>query len=188
MKTTLIAATLFSAALCAAQASAQTLRPGLWEIRSSTPGGAGSGKAMAEHMARMKKEIAAMPAAQRQQMEAALAGQAASALQFTDDGMIMKHCITPDDVAAMDKLIIKEGGCTTQRSPMIGGVVKMNMSCTTPPSTGNGTIRFSGDTAYTMEMTMNTRFQGQNHTAKVSSSGKWLASSCGKVKPVPRAR
>ena len=190
MKTKLIATTVLTlagalAALSAGSASAQSVRPGLWEIRTSGPGGA-NGKAMAEHMARMKKEIAAMPAQQRKAVEAAMAAQDANDVRFTDDGMSMKHCMTREE-ASLDKLLVRQGSCTTQRSPMIGGVVKMNTSCTTPPMTGNGMVRFQGDTGYSMEMTMTTRVQGQTHTSKVNSTGKWLGSDCGKIKPAAAA-
>lgn len=187
MKTRLIATTLmtFAAALAAPSASAQSVRPGLWEIKTSGQGGPG-GKAMAAQMAQMKKDVAAMPAPQRKQMEAAMAAQDLHEVRYTDDGMIMKHCISRED-ASMDKLLVKNGTCTTQRSPMIGGVVKMNSSCTTPPMTGNGSVRFHGDTGYTMEMTMTTKFMGQSHTSKVNTSGKWLSSNCGKIKPAAAA-
>lgn len=182
MKTRLIAATLVMVAAAAGnQAAAQALKPGLWDIRQSAPNG--SGQAMAEQMARIRKDIAAMPAEQRKQMESLMAATDNNQVQFTDKGMSLKACVTADDAARLENLVVKDGNCTMQRSPLVAGQIKMNISCTSPPSTGNGTIRFQGDTGYEMDVTMTSKVQGQTRTNKMSSTGKWLGSDCGKVKP-----
>ena len=121
MKTTLIAtAVLTTSAFAAGDALAQSIKPGLWEIRT-TQGEPGSGKALAAQMAKMRKDIAAMPAAQRKQMEAALAANDANEVRFTDDGMTLKHCVSKEEAADMGKMVIKDANCTTQRTPMAGG-------------------------------------------------------------------
>lgn len=187
MKSKPVAATVLALAAFAVTPSwAQTLKPGLWEIKAAGNGGAGSGKALSEHMARMKSQIAAMPAEQRKQFEAAIQASEANDVQFTDEGMSMKHCVGKDDSAELHKLVTRDGNCTSRRSPMLGGVVKLEVSCTTPPAAGTGTIRFQGDTGYTMEMTMTAKSGGGSHTSKIGSSGKWLGANCGKLKPAVR--
>ena len=52
--------------LCSASAFAQTTAPGLWAIQNKMGGNPELDKAMAE----MQKQLAAMPPAQRKQMEA----------------------------------------------------------------------------------------------------------------------
>jgi hypothetical protein len=189
MKAKLVAAPMLALATFAVTpSSAQTLKPGLWEIKTAGHGGAGSGKAMSEQMARMKNQIAAMPAEQRKQFEAAIQASEANDVRFTDEGMTMKHCIGKNDAVEFHELVTRDGNCTSQRSPMVGGVVKLDISCTTPPASGTGTIRFQGDTGYAMEMTMTAKFSGGRHTSKLGASGKWLDADCGKVKPAVRGQ
>lgn len=185
MKTNPITTTL--AALCmlaALPASAQSVRPGLWEVTMSGQGNAGNNKAMAEQIARMKEHIANMPAAQRQQIEAAIAAHSSHDIRFTDDGVAMKHCITRDQATDYSKLVMQQGDCTVQRTPAVGGVSRFDLTCTAPPVTGSGTIRFQGETAYTLDMTTTTRIDGQSHTNRVGSTGKWVGANCGSVKPL----
>jgi len=189
VKTKLIATTLLTlAAAVALPASAQALKPGLWEVKMSGQGDTGNNKAMAEQMARMKEQLAKMPAAQRQQMEAALAAHSANDIRFTDDGIAMKHCLTKDQAADYSKLIMRQGDCTVQRTPTVAGVSKFSMTCTTPPTTGSGTVRFQGDTAYTLDMTTTMKIEGQGHTNQVASSGKWLGANCGNIKPLDQGK
>lgn len=189
MKNKLIATTLLAlAAAGVLPASAQSVKPGLWEVKMSGQGATGNNKAMAEQMARMKEQLAKMPAAQRQQMEAALAAHSANDIRFTDDGIAMKHCLTKDQAADYSKLIMRQGDCTFQRTPTVAGVSKFSMSCTTPPTTGSGTVRFQGDTAYTLDMTTTTTIEGQSHTSQVGSTGKWLGANCGSIKPLEHGK
>jgi hypothetical protein len=178
---------LILTALAVAPLSAQTLKPGLWEVKVAGNGAAGSGKAMSEQMARMKQQMAAMPAEQRKQFEAAMQASDASEVQFTDDGMSMKHCISKEEGVDFHTLLAKDGNCTSQRSPMSAGVIKLNVSCTTPPTVGTGTITFQGDTGYALDMTMRSKSGDASHTRKIGSTGKWLSADCGKLKSaIPR--
>lgn len=188
MKTKLIATSLLTlATLAALPASAQSIKPGLWEVKSNgSTSGAGHNKAMAEQMARMKEQMAAMPAAQRQQIEAAMAKAGAADFQLTDDGVIMKHCLSKEQAADYSNLIVRDGSCTAVRSPAVAGISTFTMTCTKPQATGSGTVKFQGDTGYTLDMTMTTSVGGQSHTSKTSTTGKWLAASCGNVKPIVR--
>lgn len=184
MKTQLIATTLFAlTAMAAGPATAQYMKPGLWQFTTTTPGKGDGTDPMAAYVANMKKEMATMDPAARKEVEAMLADLAARDTKFTRDGLETRACISKDEVQSLDKLMGKDGNCTTQRSPLVAGQIKLNVSCTNPPSTGSAVIRFQGDTGYSMESTMTGNFNGQRMTQKVTSTGKWLSSNCGKVKP-----
>lgn len=187
MKTQLIATTLFTlAAMAAGPAAAQYMKPGLWQFQTTTPG-TGNGT-MAAYLANMKKEMANMSPEARKQMEAVLSQMAARDMGITADGFHTKVCITKEEVQDLDNLVGKHGNCTTQRSPLVGGQLKMNMSCTNPPATGSAVVKFQGDTGYTMEATMTGNMGGQPATYITTTTGKWLASDCGKVKPATASR
>jgi hypothetical protein len=62
--------------------------------------------------------------------------------------------------------------------------MKMKFVCTNPPSSGEGTYTFSGDTAYTMKMSMTSQHQGKPQNMTMDGQGKWLSADCGNVKPM----
>lgn len=181
MKHTFVAVTLLSlSALGAVPASAQTLKPGLWEMHTSL--GKGFGKAFADLEANNKKMRAAMSAEARKEMEASEADRATHT-RYTDDHIISKVCVTKAQVAQFRKKMSPEGNCTEQASPMVAGVLKTNFKCTDPASTGSITLRLRGETGFDMETTSTMTVQGQRHTTNGTLSGKWLGANCGSIEP-----
>jgi hypothetical protein len=172
----------------AVPASAQTVRPGLWEINNKMAGASDPRmqemrKAQLANMAAMRKQVDSMPPEQRKQMQAMMAKLGQASQMTEDGGMTMKMCVTPE-MAAQQKLTTQQReGCTNTRSPAVGGVIKISYSCVKPASHGEGTVTLSGDTGYTMNMTMHVTEGGRNTTTSMATSGKWLAASCGDVKP-----
>ena len=163
----------------APSAQAQSMKPGLWEMQSSMQ----SGNAERQNaMAQMRQQMESMPPAQRQQMEAVLARQGMS---LSGDGMRMKTCVTPEmaahsDVPPQDK----NSHCTTTAQPRTGSTVRFSYQCTTPPSSGEGTVTWTGDTAYTTHVETTATVRGKAEKTTVESSGRWVAADCGGVKPL----
>lgn len=179
MRTT---ATLFAALLvCATAASAQSIKPGLWEMQHQM----GGNPQMDQAMAQMQKQMAAMTPAQRKQMEAMMGQQGVTMpTPAAGGGMAMKVCITPEMAARSELPSQSEGQCTSTVTSRSGNTLKMRFVCQNPPSTGEGTYTFSGDTAYTMKMVMTTTRQGKPESMTMDGQGRWLSASCGAVKPV----
>jgi hypothetical protein len=98
--------------------------------------------------------------------------------------MALKVCITPDMAARSELPSQSEGQCTSTVTSRSGNTLKMRFVCQNPPSTGEGTYTFSGDTAYTMKMVMTTTRQGKPESMTMDGQGKWLAAGCGSVKPI----
>jgi hypothetical protein len=172
---------LLSGALAlSAAAQAQSIKPGLWEMSQKMGGNA----QMDQSMAQMQQQMANMPPAQRKQMEDMLAKQGMSMPTLgAGGGMVMKVCITPEMAAKQDMPMQNEGDCTSTVTSRSASALKMNFVCKNPPSTGEGTYTFSGDTAYTMKMVMNTTHKGKPQTTTMDGHGKWVAAACGAVKP-----
>ncbi|MDO9433808.1 DUF3617 domain-containing protein [Hydrogenophaga sp.] len=162
-------------------AYAQSIKPGLWEMQSKMGGNAQIDQAMAE----MQKQMANMPPAQRKQMEDMLAKQGVSMPSAAPaGGMSTQICISPEMAAKQDLPVQEKGNCTNTVTSRSGNVTKMKFVCTNPPSSGEGTYTFNGDTAYTMKMQMTSTQQGKPQNMSLDGSGKWLAASCGNVKPM----
>ena len=174
-------AALLIVLLCGTGAWAQGIRPGLWEIQHKV----GGNPQMEQAMAQMQKQMAAMSPAQRQQMEAMLGQQGVSMPSpGSGGGMAMKVCISPSMAARSEMPSQNEGDCTSTVTARSGNTMKMRFACQDPPSSGEGTYTFSGDTAYSMKMVVNTTRRGKPASVTMDGQGKWLAADCGAVKPI----
>lgn len=170
LKTT---ATVGLLALATATAThAQIQKPGLWEHSTTMQA---SGGEMAQQLAEMKKQMAALPPDQRKAMEHMMG------MSVTSDGqtMTVKHCITPED-AAKAFMPSHDDECKytiTQRS---ASSIKARFVCTDEGRTsGDGEYRFSGDTAYSGRFRVTTLVDGQPERMDMKQSGKWLSAQCG---------
>lgn len=164
-----------------ALAHAQSTKPGLWEMTQKMGGNAEMDQAMAQ----MQKQMAGMSPAERKMMQDMLAKQGmAMPAPAAGGGMTVKMCITPEMAAKQDLPVQTEGECTTTVTSRSANVVKMNFVCKNPPSTGEGTYTFQGDSAYTMKMLMKTTHQGKPQNVTLDGQGKWVAANCGNVKPL----
>lgn len=173
--------------LACVPAAAQTTRPGLWEVNNKMEGAADPrmqemAKAQQHDMSAMRDQLAKMPPERRKAMEAMMAKLGQSPM-ISKEGMTIKVCVTPEMAAGNQLTVQQREHCTNTRSPAVGAVMKISYVCTKPASSGEGTVTFSGDTGYKMNMTMHITEGGRNQTTSMSSSGKWLAASCGDVKP-----
>ena len=178
MHRTLLACAVLTAA---AATSAQTLKPGLWEITNQMQGAAGS--KMDAAMAQMQKQMAAMSPEQRKMMEDMMAKQGMQMGTAPGGGMAVKVCITPEMAARNDVSPQQQGSCTHTPGPRSGNTQKFSYVCTQPPSRGEGEVTFTSPEAYRMAMKTVTTVRGKEEAMDMSASGKWLASDCGSIKP-----
>ncbi len=157
----------------------QTMQPGLWAMQNKM----GGNPEMEQAMAKMQKQLAAMPPEQRKQMEAMMGN---SGLSVGAGGtMTVKTCITPEMASRMELPSHTEGDCKTTIVSRSASQMKMNFVCTQPSASGEGVYTFSGDKAYNMKMVINSVQNGKPNRMTLDSQGKWLAADCGAVKPVP---
>ncbi len=178
MHRTLLACIALAAA---ASTSAQTLKPGLWEITNQMQGASGS--KMDAAMAQMQKQMAAMSPEQRKMVEDMMAKKGMQMGAAPGGGMAMKICITPEMAARNDVAPQQHGRCTHTPAPRSGNTQKFSYTCTQPPSHGEGEVTFTSPEAYTMAMKTVTTIKGQEETMDMKASGKWLGSDCGTIKP-----
>jgi len=167
--------------LGATGAFAQSTKPGLWEIQTRVGGNPQIDQAMAQ----MQQQMASMPPAQRKMMEDMMAQQGVNIGAGKDGGMAVKVCITPEMAARQELPTQTEGDCKTQLGARTGNTMKVSFICTNPPSSGEGTYTFRGDTGYDMAMRVKTVDEGKPMNATMDGTGRWLSADCGKVRPVP---
>ena len=161
--------------MATAQAQAQTIKPGLWELNNTVK----TGDMQTDAAIQMAmQQLANMPPAQRAQMEAMLAQNGVSVPKVGGDGtMTVTACVTPEMAAKKELPLNQKGNCTSKTVPAAGGL-DVSFSCTNPTSSGQGQIRFSDDSHYTMIMDVNTEATGAPQKVKVNSSGRWVGATC----------
>ena len=87
-------------------ASAQSLKPGLWEINNKMKNDPRMDQAMAD----MQKQLAGMPPEQRKQMEAMMAQRGVRMAPAAGGGMTIQMCMTKEQVERND--VPMQNGCT----------------------------------------------------------------------------
>lgn len=176
-----IHAALTAAALAGAAfaASAQAMKPGLWEMNNKM-----NNPQMDAAMAEMQKQLAAMPPDQRKQMEAAMAQRGVQMVQpGAGGGMAVRVCITKE-MAERNEVSMPKSDCKITSQSKSGATTKMAFSCPNPPTTGEGEYTMTSPESYRSKMTMKTVVNGKTETMDMDATGKWVGADCGNIKPV----
>ena len=166
----------------ATSASAQNMKPGLWEITNRMQGGAGA--EMDKARAQMQQQMKSMSPEQRKMVEKMMAEKG---IRADAGGMTVKTCLTKEQVERND-IASHRGDCKNTMQQRSGNTMKVAFVCTNPPSKGEGQFTFTSPEAYTMHMTVTSTIEGRPQTTTMDASGKWLGANCGSVKPVPGAK
>jgi hypothetical protein len=167
-----------AAGMFAFGASAQNLKPGLWEVTTRTSGGE-----MEKAMKESQEAMAGMSPEQRKQMEAMMAKQGMKMGQAGPGGMSTQMCMSKE-MAERNEMPAQQGDCKTTKQQRSGNTITMAWTCTNPPSSGEGRYTIMSPEAYTTKMTMRSTVQGKAETMTMDGSGKWLRADCGNLKPM----
>ena len=167
----------------AAGVSAQTIKPGLWEISNNVQSG---GQDLTAAVVAMQKQMAAMPPEQRKMMQDMMAKQGMQMGNGGAGGMSIRICLTQDMVEHNEVAPKQQGDCTHTTSPRVGSTLKYAFKCSKPASSGQGEVTFTSPEAYSMKMSMTTA----ERNMEMQATGKWLGTQCGDIKPtlVPTAK
>jgi hypothetical protein len=163
-------------------AQASNLKPGLWEVKqiSQIMDGRDMTAQMASAQAKMQQEMANMPAAQREQMQAMMGHHGSSA-----GGGGTRICISAAMAAKEKPMVDPEGRCEPATVSRSGNKTSFEFNCTANgrTSVGKGESTISGDTVTTrVDMTM-TDARG-HHAMQSETQMKYLGSDCQGIKPV----
>src|SRR5690606_20378235 len=146
-------------AAAASAASAQAVKPGLWEINNKM-----NNQQIDQAMAEMRKQMASMQPEQRKQMEAAMAQSGVKmAPGCAGGGMAVRMCMTKEMIA-QDEVPMHQSDCKVTRQQKSGNTIKMAFTCTNPPSSGEGEHTMVGAEAYRSKMTVRSVVAGKTET------------------------
>jgi hypothetical protein len=182
MSTRLHIAAFITALACSA-ASAQTIKPGLWESTGKMQGNPELEKAMAQ----IQQQMANMPPAQRKQMQEMLAQQGVQMQLGSAGGMPTTRICVSKEMAEQSMVARHEQGCQHNYSPRVGNTQNFSFTCTNPPAKGEGTITFKGNDAYDSLIKVTSERGGKPETITITGSSKFISSDCGGLKPPPMA-
>lgn len=158
----------------------QTSKPGLWEIQQQMQ----LDPAQQKQMDEARKELAALPPAQRKQFEDMMA-KSGMGVDLASGGSKVKLCLTPEDAARESAPIDKRDGCTYEQQRK-GATTTIQYRCTQPPSKGVVEVTTLSAERYTMKMTGTDGKSGQAMAMK--GEGRWLSTDCGALKPLTAPR
>jgi hypothetical protein len=159
--------------------SAQTMRPGLWEIKNNMSTSSGE---MEKAMAMAQQELAKMPADQRKMMEDMMAKQGIG-MGVVSGSPTLKVCMT-QEMIERNEMATQQGDCQHTVLPRTGNTMKFSFVCSKPPSTGEGQVTFVSPEAYTMKMQLKTKAKGKTESVSMEASGRFLSPECGAIKPI----
>jgi len=165
-------------ACSALPASAQAMKPGLWEVSSKLSSADG---AMQAAMAQAQQQLANMPPEQKGAMQKMLEQHGVQLDLGANGAMRTRMCMTRE-MAARRELPIQQGDCTQKATPLSSTRVQVSFSCTRPRVSGEGEVTMESDTRYRARM--NIRSDERNGAVDMDVSGAWLAADCGKLAPV----
>ena len=160
---------VLGALLAASAVHAQQPKPGLWEMQSNV------------RSDEMDKRLAAMPAEQREKIQAMMARHGMGG------GKGMRVCMTPEDVQRPPPSGIQErGDCKTEYAARSGNRIPFKTVCTEPPSTAEGEMVFESSESFKMKLHRTATTKSGPQTMDVDMHAKFVAADCGDVKPRKR--
>lgn len=156
-----------------ANAAEISMRPGLWEITTSSD---------------LLLLVPHIPADQMQSIKDLAKDYGLEMPQIENGAAISSACVTQEMANQKSPPIFAENqlGCATKNSTRTGNNYKMDFICDSADLKGNGTAEgvitsaenFSGQTKF------NGLAQGNAVNEQADVSGKWISESCGAVKPL----
>lgn len=177
MKTLRLGALLLLA--CALPASAQNIKPGLWDLSSQFTS---PDPTLQSAMNSMQQRLANLPPEQRARIESALRQNGVQVDPGSKGGLRTRVCMTRE-MAERREFPIQEGQCTQKYTDQGGGRGLVAFSCTRPAISGNGEITMLSDTSYRAHMRVTSQEHG-NQTVETNVTGTWVGADCGSLKPL----
>lgn len=169
-----------AAASFAVSASAQNLKPGLWEVTNNMKSSSGE---MEKARAQAQQQMANMPPEQRKMMEEMMAKHGIRMGAGAPGAMSAQLCMSKEMVER-NEIPVQQGDCKTTRQQRSGNTMTFAFTCANPPSSGEGTYTYVSPESYTFKTTVKTSVQGKPETMTMDGSGKWLSGDCGTLKPL----
>lgn len=152
-----------------AVASAQEVKPGLWEMQTDmqVPGQTN----LSAQIAQLREQMKGMPPETRKMLEQQMGGMSFG------PGATLRTCLTPEQ--AKGDLFREghvEGDCTLTKVSRRGNTLQGQMVCTDPPGQGTFTTTIVSATHYKTEASITAQGQGR---IDMKTDAKWVSADCG---------
>lgn len=152
-------------------AHAQTVEPGLWEIKSTM-----DMPNMGNMAEQMRKHVAQLPPEARKMAEQRMASMGMGIGQ--DGGM--RVCFGPEQARQPIKEGQKEGNCTYTQVSAVGNTWRGRMVCTDPKSEGTFTTTMHSQHHFTTMAVL----KDERGETKMTSDARRISADCGAIKPI----
>jgi hypothetical protein len=178
MKNTLALIACGCASLMALPATAQTMKPGLWELSSkvSSPDGR-----MQNMMAEVQKHLANMSPEQRQQMQQMMERNGVQLQAGAGGALTTRMCMTKEMIARRE-FPVQKGECKQKVTPVAGNKMKVAVSCTKPAISGEGELTVDSETSYRATMHTTATNGDVQQAMDVNAVGTWVSADCGTLR------
>ena len=174
MRKILIGLTLIAPLLApTANAAEINIRPGLWQITTSSD---------------LLKLAPHIPADQMQSIKDLASEYGLEMPQIENGAAISQTCITQEmaNQKALPNFYNAQLGCTSKNATRNGNNYKTDFVCTSADLKGSGTATgtITGPDAFTGQTNFTGEAQGNPVNEKADINGQWINASCGAVKPL----
>jgi hypothetical protein len=160
-------------------AMAQDMKPGLWELTNNV--GSSNGQMQAA-ISEARKQLANMSPEQRQAVQQMLQKNGVE-LDVGDGGALRSRMCVTREMIERKEMPMQQGDCSYKMTPLGANRLKVNFACTRPRASGEGEMTVDTPTRYHARMTVRNQDQ-PDQAVDMDVSGRWLAASCGKVRPI----
>ena len=172
MRKILIGLTLICPLLAAtANAAENNMRPGLWQITTTSD---------------LLLLVPHIPADQMQGIKDLAKDYGLDMPQIENGAAISQTCITQEmaDQKTLPNFYNAQLGCSSKNATRSGNNYKTDFVCTSPDLKGNGTAvgTITSPEAFTGQTNFSGEAQGNPVNERADINGKWLNASCGAVK------
>lgn len=149
--------------------AAGSIKPGLWEVTLQSSSMQGMPKISPEQIEQMRKLGIDMS-------------------QLQTGAIVNKICITKEmaERENLPQMNHKESGCETKNQKRNSDGYTMELICNGPQMKGRGTSKtvFASDQSFSTTSEFKGTMQGVPVNDRTDTSGKWLNTDCGAVRPI----
>lgn len=163
-----ITLSLLAATCCLPAAYAASMKAGLWEMTMQSDAIQSMPKIPPEQLEKMKQMGIKMP-------------------MMENGAMVHQVCISKEMAEQNQPPMTQkdQSGCKSQNVSQSGNTYSLDLICDSPDLKGKGTVKGSYNGSNSLHSTYD--FKGMSHgtpvTQHMETTGKWLSSDCGEVKP-----
>lgn len=171
LKTLLPFAALTMLSISGANAAESSMRPGLWEVTTTSD---------------LLKLVPQIPADQMAKLSS-LAKQYGLEMPHVQDGAaVSKTCITQAMADRNDfpDLYQQQSGCSSKNATRTGNNYRMDFACTNAKLSGTGTAQsvFTSRESFAGRTSFSGVVQGAQINEQADINGRWVGATCGAVK------